>query len=82
MENFKGKLVSAGSFLALVGVLSIGLYFVGYNLRILLWVDMWGENVGWLIRIGATVVGVILFVVGKMGTSKEASTEIDAQEEE
>lgn len=59
------KLASIGSFLVIVGIVSIILYFIGYNLRILMWIDMWGETVAWIIRIGITVLGAILFLVGK-----------------
>jgi hypothetical protein len=57
-------LSSVGGFLALAGVLSIVLYFIGWNLRILLWIDTWGSTMGWVIRIGITLVGVVLLVIG------------------
>ena len=60
-----GKTLSSiGGFLALAGIISIVLYFLGWNLRILLWIDSWGTSVGWSIRMGITVVGLVLFVIG------------------
>ncbi|MFH1434960.1 MAG: hypothetical protein ABIJ56_04500 [Pseudomonadota bacterium] len=60
-----GKTIgSIGSFLALAGVASIILYFIGWNLVILMWIDMWGPVLGWVIRIGVTVLGAGLFVIG------------------
>jgi hypothetical protein len=68
-----GKTLSSiGGFLALAGIISIVLYFLGWNLRILLWIDSWGTSVGWGIRMGITVVGLVLFVIGWiMGRKKE-----------
>lgn len=54
---------SIGGFLALAGVLSIALHFIGWNLKILMWIDNWGSQVGWAIRIGLVVVGVIVYLV-------------------
>jgi hypothetical protein len=66
-----------GGFLALAGVISIVLHFIGYNLRILIWIDRWGTGVGWGIRIGLVVVGGILFLVGVMRSPDEPPTEQD-----
>lgn len=52
-----GRLTQIGGTLALFGVLSIVMYFLGYNLRILLWIDLWGDTIGWIIRIGLVLVG-------------------------
>lgn len=69
MDFIKAKLPSIGIFLAIAGALSIILNFIGYNLRILMWIDLWGPAVGWAIRIGLIVVGGALFFVGKKMTS-------------
>lgn len=37
------------------------LSLIGYNLRLLMWIDMWGEGVGWGIRIGLVLLGGLLF---------------------
>ena len=55
---------SIGGFLALAGVLSIALHFIGWNLKILMWIDNWGTPAGWAIRIGLIVVGAIVYLIG------------------
>jgi len=47
--------------MALFGVLSSVLYLIGYNLRILMWIDTWGLTMGWVIRGGLIVAGAALF---------------------
>lgn len=64
------KIASLGGFMAVAALISGALSFVGYNLRILMWVDMWGPTTGWVIRGAVLVVGAILFFVfGKMARS-------------
>ncbi|HEU5076727.1 MAG TPA: hypothetical protein VFU02_21200 [Polyangiaceae bacterium] len=57
------KVRSFAGFLAFAGLMSIVLNLVGYNLRILMWIDLWGDVVGWMIRVGLLVGGVALFFV-------------------
>jgi len=57
-------LYSAGGFLALAGIISIALYFIDWNLSVLMWIDIWGPTMGWIIRIGVTAIGVIMFAIG------------------
>lgn len=71
-----------GGFLALAGILSIILHFVGYNLRILIWIDRWGAGVGWGIRIGLVAVGAILFVIGAVRRPAEPPGVDEADEED
>ena len=59
----KSKISSAGGFLFLLGIASIVMYFIGFVPKILVWIDMWGETIGWVIRIGITVLGGLLFLV-------------------
>lgn len=78
MDWIKDKLSSIGAFLALAGVLSSVLYLLGYNLRILMWVDMWGVGVGWGIRLGLIAAGALLFFVsasGGEGSGEHGSSE-------
>ncbi len=70
MDFVKGKLSAIGGFMALAGVISAGLSLFDYNLRILMWIDMWGETIGWAIRGGLVVAGAVLFFVFK--TSEDA----------
>ena len=37
-----------------------------------MWIDIWGENTGWAIRIGMIALGAVLFFIGK---NKETATE-------
>ena len=67
----KDLLSKAGGFMALVGVISTILYFVGYNLKILMWVDLWGPTVGWVIRGGLIVGGAALFFVFMGGDDED-----------
>jgi len=69
MDKIKSKLSGLGGLIALFGIISIVLHFLGYNLKILFWIDMWGSGTGWAIRIGLVVVGAALFLVGSMGGS-------------
>ncbi len=53
-----------GMYMAIAGIASIALLFANMNLIILSWIDMWGDTIGWVIRIGLVVVGGILFFMG------------------
>lgn len=64
MDFIKSKLSSIGAFLAIAGVASIVLYFIGYNLKILMWIDMWGITMGWVIRVGLIIAGGVLYLIG------------------
>lgn len=72
MKQFSAKIASFGAFMALAAVISSVLSFVGYNLRVLMWVDMWGETMGWVVRGGVLVAGGLLyFVFSKLSDSPE-----------
>lgn len=49
--------------LLLFGIGSVALNFVGYEFRLLSWIDSWGETVGWAIRGALFVAGAALYVV-------------------
>jgi len=51
MENIKSKLGKGGLLLAAMGIMSIVLSIFNYNIRLLAWVDLWGNAMGWIIRI-------------------------------
>jgi len=53
-----------GGYVALFGVLAIVLPFFNLQLRLLGWIDNWGETVSWAIKIGLIVVGATLFLFG------------------
>jgi len=52
---------SIGMYMAIAGIASIVLLFMDMNLKLLMWIDMWGPTAGWAIRIGLIVVGAALF---------------------
>ena len=61
MDFIKSKLSSIGALMAVFGVASSILSFFDYNLKLLMWVDLWGTTMGWVIRIGLIVGGAALF---------------------
>lgn len=63
-------LSSLGSLMAIFGIISTILYFIGYNLKLLMWIDLWGPTAGWVIRGALIVVGAVLFIAFK-GAGKE-----------
>ena len=64
-----------GMYLIIAGIGSILLNQFGYEFKLLMWIDNWGETVGWSIRGGAIVVGAALFFLGKKATVQEANQE-------
>ncbi len=54
-----------GIYLMIFGIGSIILSFLDLNFRLLLWIDAWGLTTGWIIRIGLTAVGLVLFSLAK-----------------
>jgi len=63
-----------GKWLAIFGVGSMILNAFGMEFRILFWLDLWGPEIGWAIRIGMTAAGVVLFFVGSRTATAPAST--------
>lgn len=60
-----------GGNLFFFGAGSIVLYLINMQFIILAWIDLWGPTVGWAIRIGLTVVGGALWLLGR-GQSQSA----------
>jgi hypothetical protein len=58
---------------ALAGVASIVLALIGFNLRILMWIDMWGDGVGWVIRAAIVVLGGAIFAGASILGQDEAA---------
>ena len=50
-----------GLYLAIFGVLSIVMNFIGYNFKILMWIDNWGITTGWIIRVAMVAIGLAIF---------------------
>lgn len=62
METIKSKLGKGGLLLAAMGIMSIILSIFNYNIRLLAWVDAWGNITGWIIRFLLIGVGGALFL--------------------
>lgn len=54
-----------GILLLIIGFLSIIFHFLDMNFIFLNWIDKWGTQTGWIIRGGITLLGIILWLVGK-----------------
>ena len=67
---------SIGWLLVFLGAGSFVLNLIGYEFKLLMWIDNWGVEAGWAIR-GAMVVagGVLLFLGMKGETAAEATAE-------
>lgn len=61
----------------IAGIGSILLNQFGYEFSLLMWIDNWGENVGWMIRGCAIVVGAVLFFVGMRTENEEAQPQTE-----
>ncbi|HPV42040.1 MAG TPA: hypothetical protein PKX40_12750 [Spirochaetota bacterium] len=61
----KQVLSSIGALIGVYGIASSVLYFLGYNMRLLVWVDQWGMYTGWFIRIVLVVAGTVLYIYGR-----------------
>ena len=61
MEDIKSKIGKVGLILAAMGILSAVLSIFSYNLRLLAWVNIWGNTMGWVIRVLLILGGGALF---------------------
>jgi hypothetical protein len=52
-----------GGLLLFLGLGSIVLHFLQMEFIVLQWIDTWGVEMGWVIRIAMAVVGAILFFI-------------------
>ncbi|MFN8578988.1 MAG: hypothetical protein U0354_19340 [Candidatus Sericytochromatia bacterium] len=52
-----------GVFFTIMGAGSFILNLIGFQFKLLIWIDHWGTSTGFLIRIGLIIVGAILFFV-------------------
>lgn len=62
MENIKSKIGAGGLLLAAMGIMSIVLSIFNYNIRLLAWVDVWGNAMGWVIRALLILGGGLLYL--------------------
>lgn len=59
-----------GGNLFFFGAGSIALHFLNLQFIILAWVDFWGPTIAWEIRIGMTVIGAALCLIGHIQEAK------------
>lgn len=48
--------------LFLIGLVSLVLPLLGLKFAFLTWIEQWGSTVSWLIRGGATLLGLVLYL--------------------
>ena len=53
-----------GGLLVLFGAGSIVLNLMGREFQLLMWIDTWGEGVGWAIKIALILLGAGLWLMG------------------
>ncbi|WP_291912192.1 hypothetical protein [Chitinophaga sp. CB10] len=59
-----------GSFLVIIGLLSIVAGFFNYVPKVLIWIYQWGEPVAWAIKIGLIVVGGVLYMMSNKSSEE------------
>ena len=64
-----------GSYMALLGIAAIVMYYLERVPKILMWIYNWGENVAWAIKIGLVVVGGVLYFLGPKEEQKTEESE-------
>jgi hypothetical protein len=69
---------SFGKWLLFFGIGSLVLNLISMEFIILAWIDLWGPETGWLIRMGMIGVGAILWIASKLAP---ASTVEDAEDD-
>lgn len=57
----KSKISGFALALAFLGMASMVLSFFGYEVIVLLWIDLWGETIAWVFRISMIVVGLAIY---------------------
>jgi hypothetical protein len=61
-----------GGILFFFGVGSIVLHYLNMEFILLAWIDTWGEQAAWAIRIGMAAVGGLMWLVGKNPEAAES----------
>jgi hypothetical protein len=60
---------SLGGLMFFFGIGSMVLHFMEREFIVLAWVDMWGPQIGWAIRIGLAIVGGLMWLIGNKNES-------------
>jgi hypothetical protein len=71
---------SLGFYMLIFGAGSAILSFMGMNFRLLMWIDLWGPTIGWLIRGGLIGLGLLLMILGPSEAEEEVQETQEAQE--
>lgn len=61
---------SLGFLLLVLGIGSSVVHFMDMEMRLLRWIDTWGDATAWGIRGGLVAVGLLLMMVGKKKAEK------------
>jgi len=73
----KIKISYLGVGMVIGGFLSIILSFMPFNLIILIWMDFFGETIGWIIKISFIVFGLIIYYTYDQPDEEDADSELD-----
>ncbi len=73
----KRLLANIGGFLAISGIISTILYLIDIDVSILNWIDSGGTLLGWIIRIGLIVLGVLMFFLAGNSSDDDEVAEED-----
>jgi hypothetical protein len=63
--NVRQVISTIGAVIAIYGITSSVLLFIGYTMRLLVWVDQWGSAAGWIIRAVLIAAGVVMYITGR-----------------
>ncbi len=72
---------SIGSFLAIIGIAAIIFGFLDRVPTILAWIYNWGDGAAWGIKIGLTVIGAVMWFMGKERVVEEPTSTATVEEE-
>lgn len=76
-EQMKRLLANIGGFLAISGIISTILYLIDIDVSILNWIDSGGAMLGWIIRLGLIIMGVLLFFLAGNRSEDDVVAEED-----
>jgi hypothetical protein len=79
--NLKNMIKSIGSFLAIIGIAAIIFGFLDRVPTILAWIYNWGDGAAWGIKIGLTVIGAVMWFMGKERVVEEPTSTATVEEE-
>lgn len=79
IEQIKERIPSIGAGMAVMGLASSILSIFDYNLRLLIWIDLWGNTTGWIIRVLLVVVGGALILLFNNKEEENEEEEINTE---